>query len=84
MGSTGTGNRKGVHDTFYEVSGLVGCDVGMVVSDVSKHLRHEFRENGLGDSDTLFRNINFCAYFPHVLNKFGEIRFRRLSDNSTE
>jgi len=84
MGSTGTGNRKGALYTFYEALGLVGCDVGMVVSDVSKHLRHEFRENGLGDSDTLFRSVNFCAHFPHVLAKFGEIRFRRLSDNSTE
>jgi len=56
----------------------------MVVSDVSKHLRREFRENGLGDSDTLFRSVIFSAHFPRVLAKFGEIRFRGLSDNSTE
>jgi hypothetical protein len=84
MRSTATGYRKGALHTFYEASDLVGCDVGMVVSDVSKHLRREFRENGLGESDTLFRSVSFYAHFPHVLTKFGEIRFRGLSDNSTE
>lgn len=83
MRSAGNGCRKGALDTFQEASGLVGCDAGMVVSDVSKHFRREFRENGYGDSDTLFRSVNLYAHVPHVLTKFGEIRFRGLSDNST-
>lgn len=83
MRRTGTGNRKGALDTFYEASSLVGCDVGMVVSDVSKHLRREFRENGLGDNDTSLR-VGFYVHFPHVLTKSGEIRFTGLSDSSTE
>jgi len=81
MRSTGTGYRKSALHTFYEAAGLVGCDVGMVVSDVTKYLR---RENGLGDSDTLYRSVNLYAHFSHVLTKFGEIRFRGLSDNATE
>jgi hypothetical protein len=84
MRSTGTGYKKGALHTFYEASGLLGSDVTMMVSDVSKRLRREFRENGLGDSDTLFRSVNFYAHFSNVLTKFGEIRFRGLSDNSTE
>jgi hypothetical protein len=63
MRSTGTGYRKSALHTFCEAAGLVGCDVGMVVSDVSKYLRREFREDGLSDSDTLFWSVTLYRTF---------------------